>query len=90
LKDYLKQQIKVNKGQKIIDFKHQRLVMVSLTTLMCEFDTLSESGEVLADIYDAIQENFVQITEARKQGQISSSQYIYLFRGVLNNMRGFF
>jgi hypothetical protein len=43
----------------MIDFKHQRLVMVSLTTLMCEFDTLSDSGEVLADIYDAIEENFV-------------------------------
>jgi hypothetical protein len=42
--------------------------MVSLTTLMCEFDTLSESGEVLADVYDGILHNFNQITEARKGG----------------------
>ena len=68
LKDYLMEQIKNNKGQKIIDFKHQRLVMVSLTTLMCEFDTLSDSGEVINDIYQATQENFIQITQARKDG----------------------
>ena len=33
--------------------------MVSLTTLMCEFDTLSDSGEVINDIYQAVQENFI-------------------------------
>ena len=35
---------------------------------MCEFDTLSDSGEVINDIYEAIQENFIQITQARKDG----------------------
>jgi hypothetical protein len=41
LKDYLKQQLSIQDDRKRIDFKRQRLVVVSLTTLMCEFDTLS-------------------------------------------------
>ena len=68
LKDYLKQQISQNKGQKSIDFKDQRMVVVSLTTLMCEFDTLSDSAEVLNDIYSAIDDNFSEITQARHHG----------------------
>jgi spore coat polysaccharide biosynthesis protein SpsF (cytidylyltransferase family) len=65
LKDYLKEQIRQNKNQRVIDFKHQRQVVVSLTILMCEFDTLSDSGEVLADVYSAIEQNFVEISQAR-------------------------
>ena len=64
--------------------------MASLTTLMCEFDTLSDSGEVLADIHSAIEQNFVEISQARQSNQISTSQFLYLFRGILNNMRGLF
>ena len=90
LKDYLKEQIRQNKNQKVIDFKHQRQVVVSLTTLMCEFDTLSDSGEVLADVYSAIEQNFVEISQARQSNQMNTSQFIYLFRGILNNMRGLF
>ena len=59
LKDYLKNQILENsRGKRSIDFKHQRLVVVSLSTLMCEFDTLSETSEVLEDTFQAIQDSF--------------------------------
>jgi hypothetical protein len=44
------------------------MVVVSVTTLMCEFDTLSESAEVLEDIYSSIEENFQEITQARLVG----------------------
>lgn len=90
LKDYLKQQLSIQDDRKRIDFKRQRLVVVSLTTLMCEFDTLSSSAEVLADIYQAIQDHYDQLTEARKSNLISTTNYIYQIRIILNNLRGLF
>ena len=91
LKDYLKNQILENsRGQRSIDFKHQRLVVVSLSTLMCEFDTLSETSEVLEDTFQAIQDSFDPIVKAKQEGQITSTQFVYLIRGVINNLRGLF
>ena len=90
LKDYLKQQLSIQDDRKRIDFKRQRLVVVSLTTLMCEFDTLSQSAEVLADIYQAIQDHYDQLTVARKSNLISTTNYIYQIRIILNNLRGLF
>jgi len=89
LKDYLKSQLGVAKCKRI-DFKRQRKVVVSLTTLMCEFDSLSDKGEVLADVYQVIQDSFVEITQARQQNLITVSAFIYLFRVILNNLRGLF
>ena len=57
---------------------------------MCEFDTLSESGEVLSDIYSIIQLGFKQVLEARIANDISGSRFIYLLRVILNNLRGLF
>ena len=63
LKDYLKQQIQLKdtleKGGSTIDFSNQRLVVKSLMIIMCEFDTLSESNEVLSDIWEVIDSNFM-------------------------------
>jgi hypothetical protein len=63
---------------------------VSLTTLMCEFDTLSENSEVLEDTYQSIDQYFMQIMHAKSESQISSGQFVYLLRGVINNLRGLF
>ena len=63
LKDYLKNQLSLAQC-KGIDMQRQRKVVVSLTTIMCEFDTLSDEGEVLADIYGVIQQTLVELTSA--------------------------
>ena len=64
LKDYLKNQLSLLQC-KSVDLKRQRKVVVSLTTIMCEFDTLSEEGEVLADIYSVIETTFIELKSAQ-------------------------
>jgi len=64
LKDYLKNKLSLVQC-KSVDLKRKRKVVVSLTTIMCEFDTLSEEGEVLADIYSVIETTFIELKSAQ-------------------------
>jgi hypothetical protein len=40
----------------LTDFKQQKLVVASLSTLMCELDTLSSSHEVIGDVLSSFQQ----------------------------------
>lgn len=57
-------------------------------TIMCEFDTLSDTNEVLNDIWQVIESSFVQMTSS--QASLSPTQYLYLLRQLLNNIHGLF
>lgn len=59
-------------------------------TIMCEFDTLSETNEVFHDIWEVIEQSFIQINDAREKNQVSATDYLYLLRVIINDMRGLF
>lgn len=69
LKDYLKLQLTLEKAV-LTDFKSQRMVLKSLTTIMCEFDSLSNKFEVLDDVFGVVQQSFTSLIEAKNSGMI--------------------
>lgn len=89
LKDYLQEQLTLEKSRGV-DLKRQRMVLVSLTTIMCEFDTLSDTGEVLTAIYQVISNSFHLVEQALVKGEVGQSQFIFLLRVIFNNLRGLF
>lgn len=56
--------------------------------LMCVFDTLSDSNEVLADIYDAYEANMQQLLQAKDQA--GPEMFFRYLSVLLNSCRGLF
>jgi len=79
LKDYLCNAIQ--NAQSVV----QRQTIRSLTVLMCEFDTMSETGEVVDAVYSTLNNAISQETCLTKQGTTVKGML-----ALINDLRGVF